>query len=117
MSFAYHSISGARCQAAYSVKENEWEAGKMFEEFAEMLSRQRPKSSEQKPQLSWAQAKVKAMQHYPDKKIITEFLYVPTEHELVASEVTSSILLVRLSRPHPYIFRHGWYLEVSEFIF
>nr|KAG5697263.1 hypothetical protein BaRGS_031259 [Batillaria attramentaria] len=93
-------------------QESEWEAGKMFEEFARVLDPSRGQCASSSL-LTWDQAREEAMRRHPDKRIVTRICNVTHERDINVVKMTSCLFLGRLARPHPYIFRQGWYLEDS----
>ena len=95
--------------------ESDWEAGRMFQDFARAMdpALAMPIRRSRNPALTWEQAMQETLKLHPDKTIITKLKDVTCEEDLDPVLMTSTVFLARLARPHPYVFRNAWYLEVS----
>lgn len=94
-------------------KESDGEAGKMLEDLARMLDPTRGQCT-RNTGITWTRAKEETMQRHMDKRIVTRISDVTHELHINMTQIMSCVFLGRLSRPHPYEFRHGWYLEDSS---
>ncbi|XP_070173638.1 uncharacterized protein [Littorina saxatilis] len=96
-----------------SQTESDWEAGKMFLDFARAMDPNQalPIRRSRKAALTWDEAYHETLSLHPDKRIITKLKDVTCEEDLDPVLMTSTVFLARLARPHPYVFRNAWYLE------
>ena len=87
----------------------------MFQDFARAMdpAQALPIRRSRNPALTWEQALQETLRLHPDKTIITKLKDVTCEEDLDPVLMTSTVFLARLARPHPYVFRSAWYLEVS----
>ena len=87
----------------------------MFQDFARAMdpALAMPIRRSRNPALTWEQAMQETLKLHPDKTIITKLKDVTCEEDLDPVLMTSTVFLARLARPHPYVFRNAWYLEVS----
>ncbi|XP_076454442.1 uncharacterized protein LOC143289327 [Babylonia areolata] len=93
--------------------QKDWEAGKMFQELARAMDPSLTVTARRshRPPLSWTQAVQEARRLHQDKTVLTKLRDVMEEEDLDPMLMTSTVFLARLVKPHPYIFRHAWYLE------
>ncbi|XP_025079802.1 uncharacterized protein LOC112555584 [Pomacea canaliculata] len=94
---------------------------KVFDDFARHLGTELPDYHTQpgswdsnKSILTWPQALKEAETRYPNKLLLTRIRDVTYEYDLSVGGMASSVLVLRLSRPHLDVFRHGWYLQDTK---
>jgi hypothetical protein len=69
-----------------------------------------------RPAIGWGEALQQCTAMHPEKVIITDLRDVTPETDLDPVRMTSTVFLARLTRPHFYVFRNAWYLEVNHML-